>query len=314
MFGSWRICRNLSVILILTMISSVVVAQDEGSSESVAFIEYTVIADTANLRSGPGTSNALVTTLVRGDSILVYDEDAQAAGWLRVFREGENDAYIADFLVEKAPQRFYPVAQEPTIVLSGRGGTVTDVVDLPRGAYRIDAVVKDNSFILSSVVLEGNCTDQNVFNELDFDSNQLQISSLFVSQGCSIIFESDNLTGSWEIAIRDLLDEEFALEALLTIEDGSEISARGRQLSMPTILPEGIWRISVEADDNAFILTPQVLVGDCDSSTVFNELDFDTNQISAETVYRVPDGGCMIYWETNNIDRVWTVMFNSFTR
>jgi len=272
-------------------------------------VEYIVTADTANLRLGPGTNYGVAGTAVRGESLLVYDETPEVSGWLRIYRSQQDDAYIADFLVERAPTRFYPVDQEPVASASGRGKGITDIFDLPSGAYRIDAVIEDNSFILESVTVAGNCRDQTIFNELNFDVSRLNISGLLISQGCSLIFESDNVSGNWQIEIRDILDPEVLLDTLLTVENGTSISGAGRTLTMPTQLPEGLWNISATVNDQAYILVAQVLLGDCDDGAVFNELDFDSDTLELSTLYRSEEDGCIIFWETENVEGAWEVSF-----
>jgi len=272
-------------------------------------VEYIVTADTANLRLGPGTNYGVAGTAVRGESLLVYDETPEVSGWLRIYRSQQDDAYIADFLVERAPTRFYPVDQEPVASASGRGKGITDIFDLPSGAYRIDAVIEDNSFILESVTVAGNCRDQTIFNELNFDVSRLNISGLLISQGCSLIFESDNVSGNWQIEIRDILDPEVLLDTLLTVENGTSISGAGRTLTMPTQLPEGLWNISATVNDKAYILVAQVLLGDCDDGAVFNELDFDSDTLELSTLYRSEEDGCIIFWETENVEGAWEVSF-----
>jgi hypothetical protein len=168
---------------------------------------------------------------------------------------------------------------------------------------------QDNAFILSSTVVTGDCRDDTIFNELDFDVNRLVVSGLFVSRGCSFIFETDNVDGEWQIEIRDLLDQDAFTDSLLVIEDGTTIASRGRTLTMATELPEGIWTISAVVDDNAFILRANVLLGECDDTSVFNELDFDVETIEPSTVYRSEEDGCTIFWETNNVEGDWEITF-----
>jgi len=293
----------LCIVCLSTLVPIVVHAQDEDT------IEYLVTADTANLRDGPGTGYSIVGIVSRGDSLLVFDEPQEVPGWFRVKLENGTNAYIADFLVERAPMRYYPAEQEPIVAFSGRGRNISDAVDLPRGAYRVDATVQDNAFILTTTVVEGDCRDDVLFNELDFDANRLIISALLISRGCSLIFETDNVSGNWEFAIRDVLDGDALRESLLTIESGTAISGIGRTLTMATSLPEGIWTISATVDDQAFILVPQVLVGKCSSSAAFNELDFDVQRLEVSTVYRSADGGCTIFWETSNVEGSWEIKF-----
>jgi hypothetical protein len=282
----------------------------QGDEDRPDVIEYTVTADTANLRSGPGTNFDIVQTVSKGDSVLIYNEEPGTSGWLRVFRAEEDDAYIADYLVERAPVRFYPVEQEPLVTITGSGKMITDIYELPQGLYRIDIVVQDNAFILSSITVEGDCRDDSLFNELNFDKNQLVMSSLFISTGCSVLFETDNVDGTWNIEIRDLLDEEFFLDGLLAIENGTSITGEGRSLTMGTVLEEGIWTISAKVQDQAFILHSHVLNGECDDTSVFNELNFDVNELEVSTVYRNSDEEpCIIYWESDNVDGQWELTF-----
>ncbi len=304
-----RCCLPALVILAILSQPFVAWAQGgDGNDEEPQTVEYIVTSQTTvNLRGGPGTRYPVVGTAASGDSLLIYDSPPEVEGWLRVYRPGETDAYIADFLVERAPMRFYPADQEPILTASGRGSSVTDVFEIPRGAYRVDALVRDNSFILESIVVEGNCTDSTIFNELTWEANHLIISGLFVSNGCSVIFQTSNLNGDWEFALRDIVDEDVLSEMLLTIEDGTMINGTGRALTMPTLLPEGIWRITAVVDDTAFIMRPQVLTGGCDDLSIFNELDFESERIEASMVYRSDE--CIIFWETSNVEGDWGVTF-----
>lgn len=292
-----------ALILMISMFGFTVLAQDDDNAET---IEYFVTGDSANLRAEPNTNATVVDVLVNGDSVLIYAEEPEVEGWLRVYRSGEDDAYIADFLVERAPERFYDPAQEPVLTVSGTGKEVSDVFDIPAGAYRIDAVVNDNAFILQSVVIAGDCRDDSILNELNFNTNQLVISALFVSQGCSIIFETDNVDGTWQFELRDILDPEY-LDGAVQIEDGSEITGTGRSLSMITSLPEGVWQIDATVDDNAFILTAHPLTNDCDETSILNEFNPDDDSLEISTVYR--SGGCIVFWETSNVDGSWTISF-----
>lgn len=302
-----KFCQSIQWIIILYvfLIPTVAFAQDN-AQQSV--IEYVVTTATANLRSGPGTAFGISGTVTQGESILVYNETPEVSGWLRVQRLGEDDAYIADFLVEQAPMRFYPIDQEPILEVSGRGKNISEVFDIPKGAYRIDASVQGRAFILHAVAVDAGCRDQSIFNELDFNANRLNISALFISNGCSYIFETDNVRGTWEFAVRDVLDLEVIAEMLFPIENGSSLSGTGRTLTMVTSLPEGVWTINGVVEDQAFILHAHVLSGDCRDTSVFNELDFDVQVLEMQTVYR--SDNCMIFWETNNTEGNWTLTFN----
>lgn len=298
------------VITIALIFTSVTVFAQESTPEATdtpLVVEYTVTADSANLRSGPGTSFEIVGSVTSGDSLLIYDEESEVSGWLRIFRPDEEDAYIADFLVERAPQRFYSALQEPVAFASGRGGNLSDVFDLPRGAYRIDAFVNDNSFILEVITVEGECRDGAILNVVDFDSSQLAISALFVSRGCSVIFQTDNVDGNWTVEIRDILNEEFLIDSMVMVEDGVSISGKGKALTMPTNLPEGLWMISAVVQDRAFILEAHP-IGDCEETAVFNELDFDATTLEISSAYRSTD--CIVFWETDNVEGEWEITFS----
>lgn len=296
---------QLLVILAVFLAPTIVFAQGD-TSETV--IEYIVTSATANLRSGPGTSYGIVGTVTQGESILIYDENPEVSGWFRVQQPTEEDAFIADFLVERAPMRFYPVDQEPIFDVSGRGKGISDVYDIPEGAYRIDASVQDSAFILQAIAVDSSCRDETIFNELNFDVNRLNVSGLFISNGCSYIFETDNVDGPWEFAVRDILDLDAIAETLYVIESGSSLAGTGRTLTMATNLPEGIWTVAGEIKDQAFILQAHVLSGDCDDTSVFNELDFDVQILEVETVYR--SDNCVIFWETDNVEGDWALTFN----
>ncbi|GAB4421531.1 MAG: hypothetical protein Kow00106_18470 [Anaerolineae bacterium] len=297
----------MGFLLVIVLVQPIATVGAQGKPESLK--EYIVIADTANLRSGPGTNFSVVGTVSKGDRLLVYDEPLEVSGWLRLKLSEDQDAYIADFLVEKAPMRYYPPDQEPIAEFSGRGRNITDVIDLPRGAYRVDAVIQDNSFILETIAVEGDCRDTVLFNEVDFNRDRLDVSALLVSTGCSLIFETDNVSGNWEFAIRDLLDADALSKSLLTIADGTTISGIGRTLTMATELPEGVWKLSAVVDDQAFILEPQVLRGSCSDFAVFNEIDFDVQRMEISTVYRSEKGGCTIFWEISNVEGGWDITF-----
>jgi hypothetical protein len=305
-----RKLRIALVFLIFAIASTVHAQGNTKQADSPKLIEYTVIGNSANMRSGPGTTFAVAGKVAKGESLLIYDEPAQG-GWLRVYRKGQDDAYIADFLVERAPLRFYPASQSPLLEASGQGKKVTEVFDIPKGAYRIDAIVEDNSFILGSTVVDGNCSDEYIFNELNFNAKRLVISGLFISQGCSVIFQTENVNGKWQFALRDIIvDADFLKENALKIDNSTKISGLGRALTMATILPEGVWTIGATAKDNALIVQAQVLTGDCESGTVFNEVDFNSKSLELSSAYKSPSGGCIIYWETSNIEGAWELSFN----
>lgn len=302
----------ISLVVIIVLLSQTVAfAQSDNSSiEPPDVFEYIVTADKANLRSGAGTSFDIVTSVVKGDSLLIYVETPATSGWLRVYRPGEDDAYIADYLVEKAPMRFYPVNQPAIVTVSGRGKGISDIYEVPEGLYRIDAVVQDRSFILHVIGVEGDCPDDNLLNELNFDSRTLVISTLFISKGCSVIFETDNVSGDWQIELRNLLEPDFFIESLLDIENGTAIASNGHVFTMGTILDPGIWTVSANVSAEAFILHAHVLSGECDDTSVFNELDFNAKTLEVSTVYKNNGSeSCIVYWETSNVRGDWSLTF-----
>lgn len=191
-----------------------------------------------------------------------------------------------------------------------RGKSITDVFELPASAYRVDVVVEDNSFILKAVPIEGECRETTILNLLNFDKNRLTASALLVSTGCSYIFESDNVDGNWTLELRNLLDEEFLVDSTLALESGSSIVSSGHNLTMPTILAPGVWTISANVKDRAFILHAHVLIGDCNDTAVFNELDFDADVLEIATLYRnTGNKPCIVFWESDNVDGEWEITF-----
>lgn len=307
--------KKLQLVVVLCLfLTTTLVVEAQGPTPTGAkppTVEYIVTADSANLRSAPSTTATRVGTVSKGDVVLVYAEGATTSGWLKIYREGMDDAYIADFLVERAPTRFYPIDQKPLIEVSGRGKAISDVFDIPRGAYRIDVTVSDNAFILKSITVEGECEDEIIFNEFNVAVKSMVLSGLFVSTGCSVIFETDNVDNNWQFEIRDIIvDADFLADNTLIVFDGTTITGKGRSLTMSTLLLEGIWTIKATVEDNAFILQPQVLTGDCSTYAAFNELDLQATKLEISTIYRVPKDGCYIFWETSNVDSSWVLQFS----
>jgi len=299
-----KISSYFLAILILSITSIVVFSQD---TDVPTLVEHIVTADTANLRSEANTSSAIVGSVSNGESVFAYQEQ-EIDGWLQIYREGEDDAYIADFLVELAPLRFYSINQEPDFELFGRGQGISEVFDIAQGAYRIDLNVADRSIILEATVIDGDCRDQNLFNELQLNSRSLNISTMFIVQeDCLFIFESSNLTGTWTAEIRNLLDLEAMEDSAVDLNEQSSIFGEGRQLTMPTLLNEGVYSVSAIVMDQAFILTAEP-IGNCDSGSLFNELDFNTNQLEVSTVYRANED-CIVWWQTDNVDGEWNLTF-----
>ena len=72
---------------------------------------------------------------------------------------------------------------------------------LPEGIWTISATVDDQAFILVPQVLVGKCSSSAAFNELDFDVQRLEVSTVYRSAdgGCTIFWETSNVEGSWEI-------------------------------------------------------------------------------------------------------------------
>ena len=296
----------LSILFVLFVVAVSVYAQQPD------VVEYTVTSTRAPLRDRPGVSTEIVEIVANGDTLYIYDEEQEHAGWLRVWREGKDDVWIVDTLVKKASQGFYPLSQEPLFSASGRGADITEIFEIPLGAYRIDAVVNvnDSYFILQSIVLDGNCRDQFLFYDDYSGGSNMNISTIFISQGCSIIFQTERVHGDWQIKLRDLLDAEALETSILEIKNETSIAGIGHQLTMATQLPSGFWSINATVQHRTFTLRAHILSGECDDTEVFREYDFDANSLEIETVYRNPGSEpCMIFWETDDIYSDWELTF-----
>lgn len=303
-----------SLILVLVVVAALfnyagyAAAQNDGEDPPET-IEYIVTAETANLRSGPSTTDSVVGQVTRGARVFAYADGQTTTGWLLLYREGEDDAWIADFLVERAPVRFYPADQEPIFELSGRGRLISDPVSLPRGAYRVDADVNDREFTLEAISSDGKCDDTTILDEFNIDIRHTVVSaSLVVSEDCEFVFQMTGTSAEWSFEVRDILGE--ARDAsLLEIEDDTTIRGVGTQFTMPTSIPAGLWRVSIDVNDQAFILVGYVNRGDCDTEYLFNELDFDAERLETFTLLRIPAGGCTFFWEVSNVEHDWQFTF-----
>ena len=300
-----KLVSVLCVAVLILFLVPMVWSQDD--SEDSSLVEYLVTGDSANVRAQPNTNSQVLDVVRSGESISINPSGSDVSGWLQVYRDGEVYGYIADFLVTRAPTRFYDPAQEPLLTVEGRGKSVTDVYEIPAGAYRVDAEVEDRAFILSYIVIEGSCRDDTIFNELNFDTNRLSISGLLVSRGCSVVFETDNVDSAWTFEVRDLFDPDYLASAVVEIEDGTQINGTGRSLTMATVLPEGIWEIQASVQSRAFILWAHPISDACRETAVLNEFGRDESlEISA--VYR--SGECIVFWETSNVDGEWVLTFS----
>ena len=298
--------KQLLIVFIVFSFATVVYPQNGTASDDLQVIEYLVTGTgTINLRSGAGTSFGTAGTVNEGDTILIYDEEPEVEGWLRVKTDDESVAYVADFLVERAPMRFYNVNQKPIAVIEGVGSDVSDIIELPAGAYRFDAMVNDNEFVLSSVTVQGDCDDENsIIWEWNYNATQLDVSALFVSSGCSFLFESDT-DGAWRVEVRDLFG--MNLTDTLLIESGDSINGVGTQLTMGTMLEKGIWTITANVDDTSFSLYSRAVKG-CEEELVMSDYSSD-EPIELRTIYRVDGDVCITFWETPISEGAWELIF-----
>jgi len=72
-------------------------SSDDNDSSAVSGKTMTVIAESCNVRSGPGTSYAKVITLLMGDQGTVLGEEN---GWYRVKTNAGQEGWVANWLVE----------------------------------------------------------------------------------------------------------------------------------------------------------------------------------------------------------------------
>jgi hypothetical protein len=301
-----------SVLLLLAIWLSalpVAFAQESGTPKTV---EYIVTGQTANLRSGPGTGYDVVGTVNGGDILLIYDETPETAGWFRIYREGESDAYIADFLVKRAPMPFYPADQEPILTLSGTGETISDKVEFPEGVYRVSVSVKDYQFRLERVVVGGDCTNNTMFSLYDPYVAQMKAETILISVECSYIFQTADVTGDWEMQFRQLDDQDAVETTLLTIGNGTTLIGIGTEVTMPTFVPEGIWTITATAQDDAFLLDFYALEEECQAmrdEALIHELDLFASSVDGTGIFRSLPGGCTVFWVTANVDKDWELKF-----
>lgn len=307
-----KITGLLALFFCLINPLSQVLSQDDDAI-GPRLTEYIVVGDSANLYLGAGTDFDVVGVVDKGDSLYVYTETPEVAGWLRVYQENSDDVYIAEVLVEKGPVRFYSLRQEPLFSLSASGEVSSDIVELSSGIYRIDAVVEDKAFILKANAIEEGCPNKNILNAVNPDQDPLRISTImviYVPQGCTYVFESVNVSGNWTIEIRDLTDINYIFDTNLMIQEGTQISSSNHNLTMSTVLPMGTWLVSADVEGHTFNLRSHVLLGECPYKFVLTEFDLGAENLEVSTLYENSgDDICVIYWEASNVQGEWTLTF-----
>lgn len=307
-----HIFRWLLVVLLLVTVPSVAAQSDDEDRPDL--VEYIVTTNTANLRAGPGTEFDIAGQVYWQNSVLAYDEEPEVEGWLRLYRPDEDDAYIAASLVEPGPLRYYPLWQEPELVLEGRGNFVSDIISFEGQAYRIDATISGREFDLETEVVDGDCYGDSLISQFDIRGPRRTVSTYLITRDCEFLFEITNTFMDWTLEFREINDE-VVEDALVEIEDGTVLEGESEQFTMPTFLPEGVWRIDAVVQDNAFILHAQDIEGDCDEDPfIFNELDFNSNRLELTAIYRVGSDGCTTYWETVNVYSQWALTFTLVER
>lgn len=100
------------VVYIPAQAARPIVTPDPAPTETVAVaapemsdgLLYTVAASQVNVRSGPGRDFAVLSSLNRGEQVLVVIEEQPVEGWARVRIEGDGiEGYVATRLLNRTP-------------------------------------------------------------------------------------------------------------------------------------------------------------------------------------------------------------------
>ena len=304
-----KIISLFFVLIILAFATGQLQAQPDAPPEVT---EYVVTGETVNLRAGPATSFEIVGQANSGDIVLAYAADQTDLEWLRLYRAGQPDAYIARFLVRVAPQRFYPPDQIAEHMIAGSGVGASQVLTFSSDAYRIDVTFQGTAFTLDAFASEGDCGHRNLFDILTRSSESKTVSTWFVPNNCTWYFEVYNATDAWQIETRTLFTEAVFNTMLLPIENGTLLVGYGNSLSMPTMLGPGTWQVAATVDGGSFILEAMIVDGDCDPrQLLFNETRIGVGQLDLITTYEVGPAGCYVYWHTINVDEAWQLDFTT---
>jgi N-acetylmuramoyl-L-alanine amidase/uncharacterized protein YgiM (DUF1202 family) len=123
-------------------------------------------ADGSNLRSGPSTTAAIITTLMQGESMDVLERQAP---WLRVKTSSGLIGWVnGDFTVLLSPVPVSPPAPTAVPIPSVNGVSVT-VTETTPGAYRLD--VDNHGLPLGTPVVQGNTLSISLPTPSTADSN-----------------------------------------------------------------------------------------------------------------------------------------------
>jgi hypothetical protein len=281
-----------------------IVAQE---TETTSFIEYEVISDTANLRADPSTSASIAGRAVKGDILRGYAEQ-ETDGWYKIQLADGTDAYIADFLVQRAPDRLYPIDQEPIFVAEGKGAEIVDTMEFPAGLYRLDyRVTGDGDVHIEVSPIEGTCIG--VSTRSNFFESRTEGSLAIVSRGCEAVIEVNGTRGEWHIEIRSsYIRGEADNENLIVVEEEVTISSAGYQTTAPTRLEKGLYAVEVTAQADSIMVKALPLESDCDREMVLYEGDVFVSEITGSGTYQV-DKSCTVMWETAMADdgESWTL-------
>lgn len=277
-----------------------------------ALTEYVVIADTVNLRAGPGTNFEIVGDAQRGERVFAYAQENPQGDWLRLYRGAEMaDAYIAVFLVEAAPIRYYPLQQAAEQRVEGNGSSQQyGPFQFTGQAYRVDVRFEGSSFALEAVADTGSCTDQELL-DIAIASNGPHVASTVLLTGeCAWVFEVYDAVGSWALEFRPLQNSEGAAFSMQAVAVNPVINGTGTQFSNPLRFPPGNWQLLARVQDQSFVLRSLVASGECGlQPLVFNVLQQGANEIMLSANFAVGSAGCVLYWQTDNVDGPWTLRF-----
>ncbi len=302
----------LSVLVCLLLITTLAYAQ---SDDDPAVVEYIVTGEIVNLRAGPGTNFEIIGEVVRGESIFAYAADEPQGDWTRLYRGPDvDDAYIASFLVTAAPPRYYPAEQAATQRLNGVRSAQQGPFAFEGPAYRVDVIFEGRNFALEAVATTGECADIALLDIATPNGGLQSASTFMLTGGCAWVFQVSDATSTWSIEFRDLLDETAYAQSLIDATTQTTLNGTGTQFTFPVSFTPGDWQLTATVQDRSFILQSVALEGDCGLPTlVFNNHEQNANSLTLLERFTVGAEGCVVYWQTDNVDTEWTLNFAPIT-
>lgn len=305
-----RTLTVISVLIVLLCPTTALHAQDDGNHPPDV-VEYIVTGDNANLRAGPGTEFEVVATVAQGTSVFVYSEDTPSGEWVRLYQgAGLPDAYIAAFLLELAPPRYYPVAQQPDLTISGTGSTQSVPYQFSSQAYRLDIAFAGRSLELETIAISGDCDTQQLLDIQTPRGDSQSVSVYLVTGGCNWVFEISDTNRSWIIEFRNILASEIHDQTIIDVVPDTVVRGISTQFTTPLRFSAGQWQLTAQVQDQSFILYSVPFSGDCGlPRMVFNDLVFNAASLTLLQTFVVGDAGCVVYWQTDNVDTEWVLSF-----